>query len=65
MGEGADAAAMCIVEVAMDGMTGSRFGAGMHRNTVTASVQAIISAANRAAAQAVPVVAERAEGCAA
>ncbi|WP_374494962.1 2-isopropylmalate synthase [Zoogloea sp.] len=63
MGEGADAAAMCIVEVAMDGMTGSRFGAGMHRNTVTASVQAIISAANRAAAQAVPVVAERAEGC--
>ncbi|MCK6392886.1 2-isopropylmalate synthase [Zoogloea sp.] len=65
MGEGADAAAMCIVEVAMEGMAGSRFGAGMHRNTVTASVQAIISAANRAGAHVVPVAEEDAEGCAA
>ena len=47
MGEGADAAAVAIVEVAMDGVAGSCFGAGMHRNTVTASVRAIISAANR------------------
>ncbi|MEN9426574.1 MAG: 2-isopropylmalate synthase, partial [Pseudomonadota bacterium] len=47
MGEGADAAAVAIVEVAMDGVAGSCFGAGMHRNTVTASVQAIVSAANR------------------
>lgn len=62
MGEGADAAAMCIVEVAMDGVAGSRFGAGMHRNTVTASVQAIISAANRAGAQ-VATAAKDAEGC--
>jgi 2-isopropylmalate synthase len=54
MGEGADAAAMCIVEVAMDGVAGSRFGAGMHRNTVTASVRAIISAANRAGVHVVP-----------
>ncbi len=65
MGEGADAAAMCIVEVAMEGIAGSRFGAGMHRNTVTASVQAIISAANRAGAHVVPVAEEDAEGCAA
>jgi len=64
MGEGADAAAMCIVEVAMEGVAGSRFGAGMHRNTVTASVRAIISAANRAGAH-VAAVAEDAEGCAA
>ncbi|WP_374477117.1 2-isopropylmalate synthase [Zoogloea sp.] len=63
MGEGADAAAMCIVEVAMDGMAGSRFGAGMHRNTVTASVRAIISAANRAGVQVEPVAAEDAVGC--
>ncbi len=47
MGEGAGAAAMCLVEVAMDGVAGSCFGAGMHRNTVTASVRAIVSAANR------------------
>lgn len=51
MGEGADAAAVCVVEVAMDGVTGSCFGAGMHRNTVTASVCAIVSAANRAVAR--------------
>lgn len=31
----------------MDGVAGSCFGAGMHRNTVTASVRAIVSAANR------------------
>jgi len=63
MGEGADAAAMCIVEVAMDGIAGSRFGAGMHRNTVTASVRAIISAANRAGMHVAPVAAEDTEGC--
>ena len=49
MGEGADAAAVCMVEVAMDGVAGSCFGAGMHRNTVTASVRAIVSAVNRIA----------------
>ena len=47
MGEGADAAAVAIVEVAIDGVPGSTFGAGMHRNTVTASIRAIVSAANR------------------
>ncbi|MDD2988576.1 MAG: 2-isopropylmalate synthase [Zoogloea sp.] len=63
MGEGADAVAMCIVEVAMDGVAGSRFGAGMHRNTVTASVQAIISAANRAGMHVAPVAEDATEGC--
>lgn len=47
MGEGADAAAMAMIEVAMEGVPGSTFGAGMDRSTVTASVRAIISAANR------------------
>ncbi len=63
MGEGADAVAMCIVEVAMDGVAGSRFGAGMHRNTVTASVQAIISAANRAGMHVAAVAEDATEGC--
>jgi 2-isopropylmalate synthase len=71
MGEGADAAAMCMVEVAMDGVAGSTFGAGMHRNTVTASVRAIVSAANRirarqgAAAVPVDVLYRDIAGCAA
>ena len=67
MGEGADAAAMCIVEVAMEGVAGSRFGAGMHRNTVTASVQAIVSAANRmrAPAHGAGSAAQTPAGCAA
>ncbi len=47
MGEGADAAAMAMIEVAMEGVAGSTFGAGMDRSTVTASVRAIVSAANR------------------
>ncbi|MBL8451951.1 MAG: 2-isopropylmalate synthase, partial [Zoogloea sp.] len=47
MGEGADAAAMGMIEVAMEGVAGSTFGAGMDRNTVTASIRAIVSAANR------------------
>ncbi|MDD3325869.1 MAG: 2-isopropylmalate synthase [Zoogloea sp.] len=65
MGEGADAAAVAIVEVAMDGVAGSCFGAGMHRNTVTASVQAVVSAANRIRARRSETAAPReAAGCA-
>ncbi|MCK6396564.1 2-isopropylmalate synthase [Zoogloea sp.] len=65
MGEGADAAAVAIVEVAMDGVAGSCFGAGMHRNTVTASVQAIVSASNRIRARRGETAAPReAAGCA-
>ena len=47
MGEGADAVAMAIVEVAMPGVAGTCFGAAMHRNTVTASVRAVVAAVNR------------------
>jgi len=46
-GTGANAQAMAIVEAAMDGVAGSTFGAGASHNIVTASVQAIVSVANR------------------
>ena len=50
VGTGADAAAVCFVEARVgDGRP--VFGAGMHRNIVTASLNAIISAVNRAASQ--------------
>ncbi|MFT4243433.1 MAG: 2-isopropylmalate synthase [Acidovorax sp.] len=48
-GTGANAQALAIVEAAMDGVAGSTFGAGASHNIVTASVQAIVSAANRLA----------------
>ncbi|HEY6898209.1 MAG TPA: 2-isopropylmalate synthase, partial [Rhodocyclaceae bacterium] len=48
VGEGADARAVAIIEVAMDGVAGSTFGVGLHSNIVTASVNAIVSATNRA-----------------
>ena len=48
-GTGANAQALAIVEAAMDGVTGSTFGAGTSHNIVTASVQAIVSVANRLA----------------
>ncbi|BCT34496.1 2-isopropylmalate synthase [Pseudomonas protegens] len=47
LGAGADAQALAIVEAAWPGVAGSRFGAGCHANTVTASVQAVINAAAR------------------
>ena len=46
-GTGANAQALAIVEAAMDGVAGSTFGAGASHNIVTASVQAIVSVANR------------------
>ena len=46
-GTGANAQALAIVEAAMDGVAGATFGAGSSHNIVTASVQAIVSAANR------------------
>ncbi len=46
-GSGANAQALAIIEAAMDGTAGSTFGAGMSHNIVTASVQAVISVANR------------------
>ncbi|MBL8470211.1 MAG: 2-isopropylmalate synthase [Rhodocyclaceae bacterium] len=44
---GSDAAAVAFVEVAGDGQAGSRHGVGIHANIVTASVLALVSAANR------------------
>jgi 2-isopropylmalate synthase len=43
---GADATAVAYVEVRTEG-GGSRFGVGMHKNIVTASLRAVTSAANR------------------
>ena len=48
-GTGANAQALAIVEAALDGVAGSTFGAGASHNIVTASVQAIVSVANRLA----------------
>lgn len=48
-GAGANAQALAIVEAALEGQPGSTFGVGLHHNIVTASVQAVVSAANRLA----------------
>jgi 2-isopropylmalate synthase len=47
IGSGAHASAVCFVE-ALVGDAGSVFGVGMHGNIVTASLNAIVSAVNRA-----------------
>ncbi len=44
---GASGEAMAIVEAARPGMAGSTFGAGISKNSVTASVLAMINAVNR------------------
>jgi 2-isopropylmalate synthase len=46
-GTGADAQALAIVEAALEGVPGAGFGVGTSHNIVTASVQAVISVANR------------------
>ena len=46
-GSGANAQALAIIEAAMEGVAGSTFGAGMSHNIMTASVQAVVSVANR------------------
>lgn len=46
-GAGADACAIAIVEAALPGVPGSRFGVGQHANIVTASVLAVLNAAAR------------------
>ena len=46
-GSGANAQALAIIEAAMEGTAGSTFGAGMSHNIVTASIQAVVSVANR------------------
>ncbi|AGB82696.1 isopropylmalate/homocitrate/citramalate synthase [Serratia sp. FGI94] len=47
LGAGSDATALAIVEAAMPGVPGARFGVGRHGNIVTASVLAVLSAAAR------------------
>jgi len=47
LGQGADATAIAIIEIAREGVPGTRFGVGRHRNIVTASVLAILSAVRR------------------
>ena len=47
LGNGADACAVAIIEAALPGVPGSRFGVGMHANIVTASVMALVNAAAR------------------
>lgn len=51
MGAGSDAMALAIVEAAIPGVPGSRFGVGRHANIATASVLAVLSAAARFATE--------------
>ncbi|MFM1988222.1 MAG: 2-isopropylmalate synthase [Pseudomonadota bacterium] len=44
---GADARAVAYIEAACDGTTGTRFGVGIDRSIVVASLRALVSAANR------------------
>ncbi|SAI70400.1 2-isopropylmalate synthase [Bordetella ansorpii] len=47
LGAGSDAVAVAIVEAAVPGVPGSRFGVGRHPNIATASVLAVLGAAAR------------------
>ncbi|WP_308419629.1 alpha-isopropylmalate synthase regulatory domain-containing protein [Chitinimonas koreensis] len=51
LGHGADARAVAFVEIAFDGVDGAVYGVGLSANIVTASLQALIGAANRAQAR--------------
>jgi 2-isopropylmalate synthase len=46
---GNDAVAIAIIELKREGLSDSLYGIGIHRNIVTASLLAILSAVNRAA----------------
>ncbi len=46
-GQGADATAVAYAEMACDGVPGTVFGVGIHKNLVTASIRAAISGVNR------------------
>ncbi|MBL8200945.1 MAG: 2-isopropylmalate synthase [Chromatiales bacterium] len=52
LGQGADSRALAIVELAVDRIPGSTFGAGMDPNIVTASIRAIVAGINRNLARA-------------
>ncbi|MBK8182365.1 MAG: 2-isopropylmalate synthase [Candidatus Competibacteraceae bacterium] len=58
MGAGANATAVSYVEVRMDGEPTSLFGVGIDSNIVTASLNAVVSAINRALRQKSPAEAE-------
>jgi len=58
LGRGADAAALAIVEAARPGVAGTRFGAGIHPNIVTASILAVLSAAARLGVRAADLTAQ-------
>ncbi|GAA5174354.1 2-isopropylmalate synthase [Niveibacterium umoris] len=45
---GSDARAVAFVEIVMDGVAGSAFGAGLHGNVTTAAILALVSAVARA-----------------
>ena len=45
---GSEARAVAFIEIAMDGVPGSVFGAGLHGNSTTAALLALCSAAARA-----------------
>lgn len=47
IGSGAGAQAMAIIEMATSGNAGTRFGAGVDANIVTASLKALVNAAQR------------------
>ena len=47
LGLGANARAVAMVEAALDGTSATTFGVGIDANIVTASIRAIVSAANR------------------
>ena len=47
LGQGSGAMALAIVEAALPGVAGTRFGAGRHANIVTASILAVLHAAGR------------------
>ena len=61
IGAGANATAVSYVEVRMDGEPASLFGVGIDSNLVTASLNAVVSAVNRALRQA-PAQAEGSGG---
>jgi 2-isopropylmalate synthase len=64
IGHSSDAVAMACVELAIEGVAGSRFGVGRHTSIVTASLQAVISGLNRLHARHPQVFAERREALA-
>ena len=51
LNQGADSRALAIVELALQGVAGSTFGAGIDPNIVTASVRALVAGLNRVLAR--------------